>query len=416
MAEGINNDLTHSNASREPGGSAVLTLNGGSSSIKFAVYNVGEPPARLRDGVVERVGSPGTMLRSRGSDRHPIGAGDPLQAAEELIDWLDGRGELRRVAAVGHRVVNGGPDRSAPQRIDRDLVADLSRAVPLDPVHLPGEIALMEAVARRRPDLPQVACFDTTFHDALPRVARLLPIPRRYESAGLRRYGFHGLSYGYLMGELRRAAGPAADGRVILAHLGSGASLAAVRGGACIDTTMAFTPAAGLMMGTRTGDIDPGVLVHLMRTEGLTADRLDILVNRESGLLGVSETSSDVRDLLVREATDDRAADAVALFCYQVRKFIGAMAAALGGIETLVFSGGIGENAPEIRARVCDGLDFLGVRLDPGRNARSEALISDAGAPCGVRVIRTDEEVMIARTVALVLGLGPAAYPEESTP
>jgi acetate kinase len=264
----------------------------------------------------------------------------------------------------------------------------------------------LEAFACRCPGVPQVACFDSTFHQGLPRVARLLPIPHHYEGSGVRRYGFHGLSYAFLMEELARVSGPgAALGRVVLAHLGGGSSMAAVIEGRCVETTMGFTPSGGLVMGTRTGDIDPGVLVYLLRTEGLSAEGLDDLVNRRSGLLGVSGASSDMRDLLARRATDARAADAIELYCYQARKWVGALAAALGGLDTLVFSGGVGENAPEIRARICDGLAVLGIRLDPAGNGANAAVVSSPDGPCAVRVIKTDEELIIARTVVRLLDL-----------
>jgi acetate kinase len=264
---------------------------------------------------------------------------------------------------------------------------------------------LIEAFQRRFPRLPQVACFDTAFHHDLPRVARLLPIPRRYEAEGVRRYGFHGLSYAFLMGELARLGDPAAArGRVVLAHLGSGASLCAVRDGKSVDTSMSFTPTAGVPMSTRSGDLDPGLVGYLARTENMSAKQFHEMVNFHSGLLGISETSSDIRDLLECEARDVRAAEAVALFCYQIKKCIGAFAAALGGIDTLVFAGGIGENAPAIRTRICEGLGFLGVQLEAERNAKSEGLISTADSPVAVRVIRTDEEHMIAKAVCQVLG------------
>jgi acetate kinase len=310
------------------------------------------------------------------------------------------------LTAVGHRVVHGGPKYSEPQRITAEMVEELRRLSPFDPEHLPEEILLTEAVHHRFPDLPQVACFDTAFHHDLPRVARLLPIPRRYEAQGVRRYGFHGLSYAFLMGELARLTGPeAARGRIILAHLGNGASLTAVRDGKSVDTSMSFTPTAGVPMSTRSGDLDPGLFWYLARTEGLDAKRFNEMVNFQSGLLGVSETSSDMRDLLDREAQDVRAAEAVALFCYQVKKWIGAFAAALGGLDTLVFAGGVGENAPTVRARICSGLGFLGIELDEKRNAADGAVISAVASPASVRVIRTDEELMIARTVCRVLGL-----------
>jgi acetate kinase len=393
----------------------VLTINGGSSSIKFALFAASGPPARLLAGSVERISLPDAVLSAtpgagQEAVRQAVAAPDHARAVGQLIDWLEGRVGFGAVAAVGHRVVHGGTRYHEPQRVTAELLDELRRLSSLDPAHLPGEIALIEAFRQHAPDLPQVACFDTAFHRDLPRVARLLPVPRRYEAAGVRRYGFHGLSYAYLMEELARVAGAeAARGRVLLAHLGAGASMAAVRGGRCLDTTMAFTPTAGLVMGTRSGDLDPGLLVYLLRSEGMTADQLDDLVNRCSGLLGVSETSSDMRDLLTREADDPRAAEAVGLFCYQAKKWVGALAAALGGLDTLVFAGGIGEHAPAVRARICDGLGFLGIRLDEARNAASEAVISVEGSPSTVRVIRTDEESMIAREVYRLLGERPAS-------
>jgi acetate kinase len=287
------------------------------------------------------------------------------------------------------------------------MVEELRQLKPFDPEHLPEEIQLTEAFHYRFPDLPQVACFDTAFHHDLPRVAQLLPIPRRYEAQGVRRYGFHGLSYAFLMGELSRLDGAeAAQGRVILAHLGNGASLAAVHHGKSVDTSMSFTPTAGVPMSTRSGDLDPGLFWYLARTEQMSAKQFNEMVTFQSGLLGVSETSSDMRDLLDCETQDVRAAEAVALFCYQVKKWIGSFAAALGGLDMLVFAGGIGENAPAIRARTCNGLEFLGIELEEKRNAASEGVISAAASQVTVRVIRTDEELMIAKTVCHVLGLG----------
>ena len=321
------------------------------------------------------------------------------------MDWVEERFGHEELGAVGHRVVHGGPKYAAPQRITAGLVKELHELEPFDPEHLPDEIQLTEAFHQRFPKLPQIACFDTAFHQGMPRVAQLLPIPRRFEKLGVRRYGFHGLSYAYLMEELARVAGPkAARGRVILAHLGNGASLAAVRGGRPLDTSMAFTPTAGVPMSTRSGDLDPGLVWYLARTAGVTARQFNDMVNAESGLLGVSEISSDMRDLLARERKDRRAAEAVALFCYQLKKWIGGFAACLGGLDTLVFSGGIGENAAPVRARVCDGLDFLGVRFHAGCNARNAGVISSRTSRVTVRVIRTDEELMIARTVCRVIG------------
>jgi acetate kinase len=392
----------------------LLAINGGSSSIKFALYEPADPPRRLLAGVLERLGSADAVLRITDGDVKDggtrqlqsilIDGRDHRHAIDQLLDWLEKHAGGGTLSAVGHRIVHGGARYIASQRVTPAMLAELKRLVPLDPEHLPAEIALVEAFARRFPSLPQVACFDTAFHHNMPRVAQLLPIPRRYQAQGLRRFGFHGISYAYLLEELNRVAGAAAaQGRVILAHLGAGASLAAVHEGKCVDTSMAFTPTAGLVMGKRTGDLDPGLLIHLLRSEALTADQLDNLVNHESGLLGLSETTSDMRDLLARETSDPRAADAANLFCYQAKKWIGAYAAALGGLDTLVFSGGIGEHAAAIRERISDGLEFLGIRLDAASNLANATVISADGSRVTVRVIPTDEEAMLARETRRVL-------------
>jgi len=399
---------------------SVLTINGGSSSIKFALFEAGGSLRRILAGRIERIGLPETQFIVKSAKEadnfsRAVNAPDHTVAVNVLMDWLEdriGRGEL---AAVGHRVVHGGPNYSQPQRITPAMVEELRHLSPFDPEHLPEEILLTEAFHRRFPDLPQVACFDTAFHHDLPRVARLLPIPRRYETRGIRRYGFHGLSCAYLMEELARVAGAeAANGRVILAHLGNGASLTAVRKGQSVDTSMSFTPTAGLPMSTRSGELDPGLVWYLEQVEHLTPRQFNTMVNTESGLLGVSETSSDMQDLLEREAEDVRAAEAVALFCYQAKKWIGAFVAALGGLDTLVFSGGIGEHAPEVRARICDGLRFLGIELNGKQNAANAQIISAKTSRVAVRVIRTDEEWMIAKTVCRVLGfpMGKENYEE----
>ncbi len=391
--------------------SHVLTINAGSSSIRFAVYEAGKTPRRLLGGKVDRIGSSGTTLTvndpaGRPQASHRITAADHQAAADVLLDWLESQPVFASVKAVGHRVVHG-MKHSEPERVTPTLVAELRRIARYDPDHLPREIGLIGAFVRRHPKVPQVACFDTAFHRNMPQVAKLLPIPRRYGAKGVERYGFHGLSYAYLMEELSRLNPAAAQGRVILAHLGNGASLAAVGGGKSIDTSMGFTPTAGLVMGTRTGDLDPGLVYYLARTERMSAARFQRIVNHESGLLGVSGTSSDLRDLLAHEAGDARAAEAVALFCYQAKKWIGSFAAALGGLDTLVFAGGIGENAPLVRERICDGLGFLGIELHQQRNASNAPLISGDAGRVTVRVIHTDEELMIARSVTRVLHLGP---------
>jgi len=383
----------------------VLTINGGSSSLKFAAFR-NAPLARVLTGTFERIGSDDARLTvsdsTTGKRPRPLPRVDHAGCVPVLVDVLAQSGASP--SAIGHRVVHGGARHRQPARVTAELLADLRALATFAPEHEPAEIALIEAFARHYPEVPQVACFDTAFHADLPRVAQLLPIPRRYADRGVRRYGFHGISYAYLLQELERVAGPAAArGRVLLAHLGNGASMAAVRDGRCIDTSMAFTPAAGLVMGTRAGDLDPGLPVYLARTEQMSAVQFDALVNHESGLLGVSETSADVRDLLAREANDTRAAEALALFCYQAKKWIGAFSAALGGLDTLVFAGGIGEHAAPLRARICDGLGYLGLALDVARNSDNAAVISSDGSRVTVRIIPTDEELLIARaTVELM--------------
>ena len=389
----------------------ILTINGGSSSIKFAVFETGDPLRRILEGGVERIGLPEATFVVKGLNQTDnfsllVVAPDHTVAVGILMDWIEERIRRGELTAVGHRVVHGGPKYSKPQQITAEMVEELRQLSPFDPEHIPEEILLTEAFHRRFPDLPQVACFDTAFHHDLPRVARLLPIPRRYEAQGVRRYGFHGLSYAFLMGELTHLAGTeVAQGRVILAHLGNGASLAAVHNGKSMDTSMSFTPAAGVPMSTRSGDLDPGLIWYLASTEKMSAKQFNEMVNFQSGLLGVSETSSDMRDLLDNETKDVRAAEAVALFCYQVKKWIGAFAAALGGLDTLVFAGGIGEKAPVVRTRICDGLGFLGIELEEKRNAANEGVISTVASRAMVRVIHTDEEWMIANTVCSVLGI-----------
>jgi len=389
----------------------VLTLNGGSSSIRFAIYDVDGPSAKLLDGKIDRIGIDGTSLSVAKTAAAPassmrIDAQDHRSVVAFLMQWLGSHPLFATICAVGHRVVHG-MQHTQPELVTPDLVAELKRVIPFDPEHLPREIELIEGVASRHAHLPQVACFDTAFHRSMPRVATIVPIPRRFEAKGVQRYGFHGLSYTYLLAELARLGDPAAArGAVILAHLGNGASLAAVRDGKSIDTSMGFTPTAGLVMSTRSGDLDPGVMCFLATTESVAASAFAGMVTHESGLLGVSETSSDIRDLLEHEAEDVRAAEAVALFCYQVKKWIGAFAAALGGLDTLVFAGGIGENGASIRARICDGLGFLGIELNPARNAEHAALVSSGHV--SVRVIRTDEESVIAASTLRVLAWGGA--------
>jgi acetate kinase len=393
---------------------SVLTINSGSSSLRFALFKVGESFPQILIGKFERIGLPDARLSftdvlPNQSDERRIDAPNHVACVPLLVELLEKKTGVSAVSAIGHRVVHGGPRYRDPLRVDGAMLEELRRISSFAPNHLPATIALMEVFAAKFPQVPQIACFDTAFHSTLPRVAKLLPIPRRYEAKGVRRYGFHGLSYSFLMQELEVVAGAkAARGRVILAHLGNGASMAAVRDGKSMDTSMGFTPAAGLVMSTRSGDLDPGLVAFLGRSEQMTETQFDRMIHHESGLLGVSEISSDMRDLLAREAADVRAAEAVALFCYQAKKWIGSFAAALGGLDTLVFAGGIGENCPSIRARICEGLGFLGIELNEARNAENAPVISAQTGRVTVRIIRTDEELMIARSVCRVLGLATA--------
>ena len=342
---------------------------------------------------MDRIGLTGAQLTfndpvSGKKDTVEVEESDYASAVEFLVDWLESRHVLASVVGIGHRVVHG-MQHTQPELVTPELMDELHRISPYAPEHLPGEFMLIEAFSKGHPRLPQVCCFDTAFHRTMPRVAKLLPIPRRYQQQGVERYGFHGLSYAYLIDKLARLGDPAAtNGRVILAHLGHGASMAAVRDGECIDTSMGFTPASGLPMGTRSGDLDPGLVNYLSQTENITPAQFGRMVNHESGLIGVSETSSDIRDLLAAEVSDVRAAEALMMFCYQAKKWIGSFAAALGGLDTLVFSGGIGENSSAMRSRICEGLGFLGIELEEPRNATNANLISINTLGTRVRVIR----------------------------
>jgi acetate kinase len=387
------------------GAQRLLTINTGSSSLKAALYRLQENTTETPEIRAEasRIGGRGGGLRladARGEtleDRRDD-LPDHSAALEALLSRLRDRGLYREdLAAVGHRVVHGGDRHREPQRVSPELVADLRALVPIDPNHLPQAIAAIEAVGRAYPAVLQVVCFDTAFHSRMPRVARLYALPSRLAEEGIIRYGFHGLSYEYVMEELRRLDREAAAGCVVVAHLGNGASMAAVRGGVGLDTTMGFSPTGGLVMGTRSGDLDPGVPLFLLEERGMSPTEVSDLLNKQAGLLGVSGTSADMRDLLDREPDDGRAAEAVGLFCYQAKKFLGALAAALGRLDALVFTGGIGENAAPVRERVCEGLEFLGIRIDPERNAAHAPVISSDDASVTVRIVPTDEDLMVAQ-------------------
>ena len=384
---------------------AILCLNSGSSSIKFAVYPDFNPLEAVVHGTFDRIGLSNSSFTvnqpGHPTDRQPAHLPDPIACVPLLLASLASRLPGSSFAAIGHRIVHGGTKYSQPERITPALIAALMEISSFDPDHMPAALALIAACDIHFAGVKQVACFDTGFHEHLPIVARLLAIPRKYYDQGIRRYGFHGLSYAFLMEELARLAGAdVATGHVVLAHLGNGASMAAVWQGTCMDTTKACTPTAGCPMSTRSGDLDPGLVSFFMGTQNMTVDQFHEMVNKRSGLLGISDTSSDVRDLLAIESTDVRAADALGVFCHQAKKSIASMAAAIGGLETLVFSGGIGENSPDMRARICAGLEFIGVDLDPKLNANNAAVISIPGAPVTVRVIATNEELQIARSVA----------------
>ncbi|MFN0121443.1 MAG: acetate/propionate family kinase [Blastocatellia bacterium] len=386
----------------------VLTINSGSSSLKAAVYQMGEQESLLLSADVSRLGVYGSRMQITDvsgttllDQRNDLS--DHNAAFQALFVWLAEHEAGQGLAAAGHRIVHGGQRYSEPQLITPELLAALQDLTPLDPEHMPQVIEGIRFVRHRYPNLPQVACFDTHFHRDMPKVARMYALPQTFYDEGIQRYGFHGLSYEYIVEHLRALDGAAAEGRVIVAHLGNGASMTAIREGKSIDTSMGFTPAEGLMMGARAGDFDPGVLLYLIEEKNMTPAAVRTLLNQQSGLLGVSGTSADMRDLLEREAVDPRAAAAIDLFCYRAKKYIGAYAAALGGVEIVVFTGGIGERAAAIRARICAGLEFLGIRLDGARNQANAPVISHDQSRVKVRVIKANEDLMTARHTAKLI-------------
>lgn len=384
--------------------SNVLTINAGSSSIKFAWYEVNENPKQIFSGRIERVGLEHSLLTIKNKNdqkkEYKINASDFRKATASLIEWLEDETDFKNIKAIGHRIVHGKQHNQA-EIITDELLKELHRISEYDPDHLPAEIEIIELLKQEHPGVLQVACFDTAFHTTIPEVAKLFAIPKNYYDEGIQRYGFHGLSYSYLMEELKKQNEAEANGRIILAHLGNGASLAAVKYGKCIDTSMGFTPAGGVVMSTRSGDLDPGVAWYLIQ-KGMEAKAFNYLINHKSGLLGISGTSSDMHDLLQHEKENQDAALAINIFCYQVKKYIGGYAAALGGLDTLVFSGGIGENAVSIRARICEGLYYAGIRLNEEKNNKNEWQISNDESTVKVYVIPTNEEIMIAKTTAAI--------------
>jgi acetate kinase len=391
----------------------ILVINAGSSSIKFSVFETaGRAPAAALDGQVEGIGTaPHLEVRDARGNRitdETVAAADHDGAIAAIHEWLAAHvGGEAGIAAVGHRVVHGGLAYAEPVLIDDGVVADLAALVPLAPLHQPHNIAAIRAVAAKAPHMPQVACFDTAFHCRQPAVAQKFALPRTLTAKGIRGYGFHGLSYEYIVSRMPAVAPDCADGRLVVAHLGNGASMCAIDKGRSIATTMTFTAVDGLTMGTRTGALDPAVILYLLRHEGMDADAIERLIWAQSGLLGVSGISSDMRALLA--SPESTAREAVDLFVYRIVRELGSLAAALGGLDALVFTAGIGEHAAEIRARVCRDSRWLGIDLDEDANAQHRTRISRAGSAVSVFVVPTDENLMIARhTRDLLNRHGPA--------
>jgi len=382
--------------------SQILTINSGSSSVKFALYDTAEQGGQVVSGALERIGRKDATFHARGRSgekliEEVIPMPDHDAAVQQLLAFLP-KQSSSDLAAVGHRLVFGGREHTKPVWINAQIMKALRGLACFAPEHLPTELKAVEAVSRAHPGLQQAACFDTAFYSAMPKTARMFALPRDLFDEGIIRYGFHGLSYEYILSELAKEAGPrAAQGRVIMAHLGNGASMTAVKNGLPVDTTMGLTPAGGLMMGTRSGDLDPGVMLYLLDEKNLPPAALREMLNRKSGLLGVSAISSDMQDLLGKRATEPRADEAIALYCHNARKFLGALASVLGGVDIVVFTGGIGENAAAVRNDICEGLQFLGIDIDQERNAANSSVISKPTGRVAVRVIKTDEEGIIAR-------------------
>jgi acetate kinase len=395
----------------------VLTLNIGSSSLKAALYlasSAHDGPQLVFAAHAERLGDARSHMSVRDARGETLFATAPAlsdhpTALQTLLGWLQQQGESD-FDLVGHRVVFGGQQFSEPQLITDDLVAALDGLAQFDALHMPQALSVIAYMRRAYPRIAQVACFDTAFHRTMPPEARLYGLPHALADAGVMRYGFHGLSCESILLQLRAVDQVAAEGRVLIAHLGSGASMTAAHNGASLDTTMGFTPTGGLVMGTRSGDLDPEVVLYLQEQRKLDAAALRRLFTTEAGMLGVSGVSGDMRDLLEQSATNSRAAAAVTLFCYQARKYLGALAAALGGLETLVFTGGIGERAVEVRQRICADLAFLGVRVDTARNAANAAVISAEDSPVTIRVMPSDEDRMIARHTYHLMQAGKASH------
>jgi len=391
-----------------PENQAILTINRGSGTLKAGLYRADTSTKLLASIKVDRAGTPAARIKITDDSGKTLvdSAIEDAKANSDLatiLKWLAENGYASRLAGIGHRLVHGGPRYTESQSITPEVLSELEKIAQLDPDHTPQAIQNIQFFAAQLPRTPQIGCFDTAFHACLPKVARMYALPRKLYDEGIRRYGFHGLSCEYILQQLRIVDPALAAGRLIVAHLGNGASMTAVSNGRSADTSMGFTPLEGLVMGTRSGDIDPAAVLYLQERDHLSPRDVDALLNKQSGLLGLSGTSSDMRDLLEREARDERAAEAVALFCYRAKKYVGAYAAALGGLDALIFAGGIGESAPQIRERICAGLEFLGLEIDPALNRSNAPVISSARSRAKIKVIKTDEDIVIAQHVLAVI-------------
>ena len=387
----------------------ILVINGGSSSIKFALCEKNDELTVVFRGAIENIGQLKgvfwvSFIDGTGSFKKDIDALTIPKSVQLLCDWMRTQVHAESLCGIGYRIVHGGMKYSAPTVIADELVDYLRSITLLDPDHVPQTVQLLELLRSQFPHIAHIACFDSAFHTDMPRVVKLLPIPRKFEAKGIQHYGFHGLSYASVLEQIEQVVGlEKSRGKLVFAHLGSGASLAAIVNGKSIDTSMCFTPASGVSMGTRSGDLDPGILSYIAQNERYDASQIHDMVNMQSGLLGMSETSANVHELLEIEASDPRAKEALAVFCYQVKKTIGAYAAAMGGIDMLVFTGGIGERAHQMRSRICENLEFLGIQLDETKNSTHEAVISVESSRVMVRIVGADEERMIAKQTAATL-------------
>lgn len=403
-------EFEKADASADPSMDAILVINSGSSSVKYAVYSSTEPPIRLFSGAAEHLGDKQGWMHARDSDGAVmLNKGMPIadhdDALRIILDIVVRHPAGAGLVAVGHRIVHGGPSRAEPLVLSAAIEDELRELSSLAPLHQPHNLAGVAAVRRIRPNLPQIACFDTAFHGEMPRIARLTTLPRSYYDNGICRYGFHGVSYEFILCELRRQNVQVERERIIIAHLGNGSSMCAVKNGQSIETTMGFSTLSGLPMGTRCGDIDPGIILYLASKRAMTVERLHQLLYEESGMLGVSQLTYSMKEL-VDHLDDPAAREAIDLYCYHARQRLAGLSAVLSGLDRIVFTGGIGANAPFIRSEICSGLEYLGVDLDPARNAKGECVISKDNAGIIVQAMQTDEEIMIARhvrdTVALL--------------